>query len=57
VGYDKTTKTGAWGLPSEASEDTGRDRFESALERQVQYIRYVFDKVAELKQAPNVAEE
>ena len=57
VGYDKTTKTGAWGLPSEASEDVGRDRFESALERQVQYIRYVFDKVAELKQTPSVAEE
>lgn len=57
VGYDKTTKTGAWGVPSEASVEFGKQRFDTALERQVEYIHYVFDKVAELKQTKSVAEE
>ena len=57
VGYDKTTKTGAWGVPSEACVDFGRERCEGAVKRQVEYIRYVFDKVQALKKAPSVAEE
>ncbi len=31
VGYDKTTKTGAWGVPSQASTELGKERFDNAL--------------------------
>ena len=57
VGYDKTTKTGAWGVPSQADVEAGKQRFENAVARQVEYIEYVFDKVAELKKANSVAED
>ena len=54
VGYEKTTRTGAWGIPSEANPEFGRQRFGGALEKQVEYIRYAFAKVEELKQAKGI---
>jgi len=56
VGYEKTTKAGAWGLPSEADADFGRERFEDAVQRQAEYVNYVFDKVAQLKKARSIAD-
>ncbi|MBM4047927.1 MAG: creatininase family protein [Planctomycetes bacterium] len=57
VGYEKTTRTGAWGLPSQASAEAGAQGMETALQRQVEYIRYAFVKVAELKKAPGANDE
>ncbi len=56
VGYDKTTKTGAWGFPSQASEEFGEQRLEASIQRQVEYVKYAFQKVSELKRAQSVAE-
>jgi len=57
VGYDKTTKTGAWGLPTEASAELGEQQVRAAVKHQAAYVRWAFAKVAALKQAPSVAEQ
>ena len=56
VGFDKTTHAGAWGKPSEASSEQGRERFQQALDHQVEYIRWAFHRVEALKAQRSVVE-
>jgi creatinine amidohydrolase len=49
VGFDKSTRTGAWGLPSNATAEQGADEVAQAVEHQVRYIRWARARVAELK--------
>ena len=54
VGYDRTTRTGAWGFPARASTDAGRERFEQAVERSAGYVEWAFRRVAELRAGPSI---
>jgi len=56
VGLEKTTKTGAWGVPSRASAELGMERVEEAVNRQAEYVLWAFRKVDELKKTPGVVE-
>jgi creatinine amidohydrolase len=56
IGFDKTTHAGAWGKPSEASAELGQERFQQALDRQVDYIRWAFQRVEELKAGRSAVE-
>jgi creatinine amidohydrolase len=49
VGFDKSTRTGAWGRPSEASAERGAEEIARAIEHQARYIRWARTRVAELK--------
>jgi creatinine amidohydrolase len=49
VGFDKSTRTGAWGRPSEASAERGADQAARAVEHRVRYIRWARARVAELR--------
>ncbi|MBC8235079.1 creatininase family protein [bacterium] len=49
VGFDRTTKVGVWGKPTEASAEIGEQNIESRVERQAQYIQATFDKLEQLK--------
>jgi creatinine amidohydrolase/Fe(II)-dependent formamide hydrolase-like protein len=49
VGFDKSTRTGAWGRPSKASAERGADQVAAAIEHQTRYIRWARARVAELK--------
>jgi len=49
VGFDRTTRCGVWGKPSEASEEIGRENMEARVERQVRYIKATFEKLERLK--------
>jgi creatinine amidohydrolase len=49
VGYEKTTKTGAWGVPSKASADRGKEKIEAAVEHQADYVLWALKRVEELK--------
>ena len=57
AGYDRTTKQGAWGNPTQASEEQGRERIEEVVKRQADYVRWAFERVQELKQAKSITEE
>lgn len=56
VGYEKTTRTGAWGLPSKATEETGAASLEARVQAQVRYVRWAFERVAQLKQDRGIVE-
>lgn len=56
IGYEKTTKTGAWGLPTQASAEQVQENVESAIKRQADYVRWAFRRVEELRQAPSVVD-
>jgi len=56
VGFDKTTKSGAWGVPSQASAELGMERIREAVDRRAEYVQWALRKVEELKEAPSVAE-
>lgn len=56
VGYDKTTKTGAWGLPSEGTAEAGKKQIETTVSRMADYVQWVVEKVQELKDAPSIAD-
>ena len=56
VGFDRTTRKGAWGKPSEASAELGRERSAEAVEHQVDYIRWAFARVEKLKQQQSIVE-
>lgn len=49
IGFEKTTKTGAWGKPSEASDELGRLNIEKTLKHQTEYIRWALQRVDELR--------
>jgi len=49
VGLDKTTRTGIWGVPSQASPDAGRERLRTSARRQAEYVRWVFRKLDQLE--------
>lgn len=49
LGYDKTTKIGAWGLPSNADARQGEEQLVESVRRKVEYVRWAFDKIEELK--------
>ncbi|HID55836.1 TPA: creatininase family protein [Candidatus Poribacteria bacterium] len=49
VGFDRTTRCGVWGKPSEASEEMGRRNVEARIERQVRYIKATFERLERLK--------
>ena len=50
VGFDKSTRTGAWGRPTEATAERGAEQAARAVEHQARYIRWARARVAELKQ-------
>jgi len=52
VGYDKTTSTGAWGVPSQANGELGEHRLGEAVLKRARYVRWAFAKVDELKGRP-----
>jgi creatinine amidohydrolase/Fe(II)-dependent formamide hydrolase-like protein len=54
VGFDKSTRAGAWGRPSEASAERGADEVARAAEHQARYIRWARARVAELKAQASV---
>jgi len=49
VGYDKTTKTGAWGRPAKADVEATRQRVDEVLNHSVRYIHWVKQKIADLR--------
>ena len=49
VGFDKSTRTGAWGVPTEATAEQGAEEVASAVEHEVRYLRWARARVAELK--------
>ena len=54
IGFEKTTKTGAWGKPSEATAELGAAMSAESVERQVEYIRWAFAELERLAQAPDI---
>jgi len=58
VGFDKSTRTGAWGRPTEATAERGADQVARAVDHQARYLRWARARVAELKaQASIVARD
>lgn len=57
VGFEKTTKTGAWGVPREASSVLGKERVAETVNRQADYVRWALKRLMKLKQAPSVVDE
>lgn len=57
VGFDKSTRTGAWGRPSEATAERGADRVARAVEHQTRYIRWSRARVAELKTQTSIVRQ
>ena len=57
VGYEKTTKTGAWGIPSRASAEQGKDGMEAAVEKQASYVRWALKRLGELEREPGIVED
>src|SRR5262249_43227184 len=49
LGFDKSTRTGAWGRPSKATAERGAEHVVRAVEHQARYIRWARGRVAELK--------
>src|SRR3989442_565052 len=49
VGFEKSTRSGAWGCPSEASAERGAEQVARAVEHQARYLRWARARVAELK--------
>jgi len=49
VGFDRTTKVGVWGKPTEASKELGEQNIKSRVARQARYIQATFDKLEQLK--------
>jgi creatinine amidohydrolase len=49
VGFDKSTRTGAWGRPTQASAERGADEVAQVADHQARYIRWARARVAELK--------
>jgi creatinine amidohydrolase len=49
VGFDRTTKVGVWGKPTEASAELGEQNINSHVERQAQYIKATFTRLEQLK--------
>jgi creatinine amidohydrolase len=54
VGFDKSTRTGAWGRPTQASAERGADQVARAVEHQARYIRWARARVAALKTQPSI---
>ena len=54
VGFDKSTRTGAWGVPTEASAGQGAEEVASAVAHQVRYIGWARARVAELKRQTSI---
>ena len=54
IGFEKTTKTGAWGKPSEATAELGVKMQTDSLERQVAYIEWAFAELERRAKAPDV---
>src|SRR5207249_12043736 len=50
VGFDKSTRTGAWGRPSEATAERGAEQVTRAVAHHARYLRWARARVAELKQ-------
>jgi creatinine amidohydrolase len=49
VGFDKTTRTGAWGRPTEATAEHGAESAERTAAHQAAYVKWARARVAELK--------
>ena len=49
VGFDRTTRCGVWGKPSEASREMGRRNVEASVERWAKYIKATLEKLERLK--------
>ena len=54
VGFDKTTKTGAWGTPSESSVSMGIEITENELQSRVKYIKWALQHAYKLKNTDGV---
>ena len=57
VGYEKTTKTGAWGMPSEASAEQGAEAIKARVRHQAEYVRWALRRVEELRRAPGALDD
>jgi creatinine amidohydrolase len=53
VGFDKTTRVGAWGRPTEATAEQGAERSARATAHQARYIRWARERVAAMKEQGN----
>ena len=57
VGFEKVTRTGAWGMPEGASAKRGAEIFEGRVEKSARYVKWAFAKVEELKAEPGIVEQ
>ncbi len=57
VGFEKVTRTGAWGMPEGASAERGVEIFEGRVEKSARYVKWAFTKVEELKAEPGIVEQ
>jgi creatinine amidohydrolase len=58
VGFDKVTKTGAWGMVADgASPERGAEILAARAQKSARYVRWALAKVAELKAKPGVVKE
>lgn len=56
MGFEKSTKTGAWGNPSQATAELGSQIFKSAVDRQAAYVEWAFSRVEDMRRAADVLE-
>jgi len=49
AGYDKTTKTGAWGRPAAATAEHGQEISEAAVDHSARYLAWVKGRIEELR--------
>ena len=50
VGFEHTTKTGAWGVPSEGTAERGQERLDEAVGHQAAYVRWALERVDSLRE-------
>ncbi len=54
LGFEKTTKTGAWGKPSEGTAQMGATIRDNTVDRQVRYIKWAFERIESLDENADV---
>lgn len=58
VGFDRVTKTGAWGCPADgATPERGEEILDNSVESSARYVRWAFEKIEELKSQPSIIEQ
>ena len=49
VGMDKSTRTGAWGVPAEGTAELGEERIAGNVDHQIRYIEWALRRVEMLR--------